>query len=152
MKIEHVAMYVNDLESARKFFEQYMGAVSNNLYHNEKTGFRSYFLTFEDGARLEIMNRPNMDDADKSLQRTGFIHIAFSVGSKEKVDLLTEQMKKDGYEILSGPRMTGDGYYESCVVAIEGNQIEITVYKVGFVNTERKPQANTLLTYLTLEA
>lgn len=127
MKIEHVAMYVNDLESARKFFEQYMGAVSNNLYHNEKTGFRSYFLTFEDGARLEIMNRPNMDDADKSLQRTGFIHIAFSVGSKEKVDLLTEQMKKDGYEILSGPRMTGDGYYESCVVAIEGNQIEITV-------------------------
>lgn len=127
MKIEHVAMYVNDLESARKFFEQYMGAVSNNLYHNEKTGFRSYFLTFGDGARLEIMNQQNMDDADKSLRRTGFIHIAFSVGSKEKVDLLTEQMKKDGYEILSGPRMTGDGYYESCVVAIEGNQIEITV-------------------------
>lgn len=127
MKIEHIAMYVNDLESARKFFEQYMGAVSNNLYHNEKTGFRSYFLTFGDGARLEIMNQPNMDDADKSLQRTGFIHVAFSVGSKVKVDLLTEQMKKDGYEILSGPRMTGDGYYESCVVAIEGNQIEITV-------------------------
>ncbi|MDE6531077.1 MAG: VOC family protein [Lachnospiraceae bacterium] len=127
MKIEHIAMYVNDLENARKFFEQYMGAVSNNLYHNEKTGFRSYFLTFGDGARLEIMNQPNMDDADKSRQRTGFIHIAFSVGSKEKVDLLTEQMRKDGYEILSGPRMTGDGYYESCVVAIEGNQIEITV-------------------------
>ncbi len=127
MKIEHIAMYVNDLENARKFFEQYMGAMSNNLYHNEKTGFRSYFLTFGDGARLEIMNRPNMDDADKSLQRTGFIHVAFSVGSKEKVDLLTAQMEKDGYEILSGPRMTGDGYYESCVVAIEGNQIEITV-------------------------
>lgn len=127
VKIEHIAMYANDLESARKFFEQYLGAVSNNLYHNEKTGFRSYFLTFGDGARLEIMNQPNMDDADKSLQRTGFIHVAFSVGSKEKVDLLTEQMKKDGYEILSGPRMTGDGYYESCVVAIEGNQIEITV-------------------------
>lgn len=127
MKIEHVAMYVNDLESARKFFEQYLGAVSNNLYHNEKTGFRSYFLTFGDGARLEIMNQPNMDDADKLLQRTGFIHVAFSVGSKEKVDSLTAQMEKDGYEILSGPRMTGDGYYESCVVAIEGNQIEITV-------------------------
>lgn len=127
MKIEHIAMYVNDLESARKFFEQYMGAVSNNLYHNEKTGFRSYFLTFGDGARLEIMNQPNMDDADKSLRRTGLIHVAFSVGSKEKVDSLTAQMEKDGYEILSGPRMTGDGYYESCVVAIEGNQIEITV-------------------------
>ncbi len=127
MKIEHVAMYVNDLEGTRKFFEQYMGAISNNLYHNEKTGFQSYFLTFEDGARLEIMNKPNMDDINKSLQRTGFIHIAFSVGSREKVDLLTAQLKKDGYEIISGPRTTGDGYYESLVVAIEGNQIEITV-------------------------
>lgn len=127
MKIEHIAMYVNDLEGAREFFERYMGAISNNLYHNEKTGFKSYFLTFGDGARLEIMSKPDMDDADKSLQRTGFIHIAFSVGSKEKVDSLTAQMKKDGYEILSGPRTTGDGYYESCVVAIEGNQIEITV-------------------------
>ncbi|MDE6625967.1 MAG: VOC family protein [Lachnospiraceae bacterium] len=127
MKIEHIAMYVNDLEGTRKFFEQYMGAISNNMYHNEKTGFKSYFLSFEDGARLEIMNKPDMDDADKSLQRTGFIHIAFSVGSKEKVDLLTAQMKKDGYEVISGPRTTGDGYYESCIVAIEGNQIEITV-------------------------
>lgn len=128
MKIEHIAMYVNDLEGTRKFFEQYMGAISNNLYHNEKTGFKSYFLSFGDGARLEIMNKPDdMDDASKSLGRTGFIHIAFSVGSKEKVDLLTAQMKNDGYEIISGPRTTGDGYYESCIVAIEGNQIEITV-------------------------
>lgn len=127
MKIDHIAMYVNDLEGARKFFEQYMGAISNNLYHNEKTGFKSYFLTFGDGARLEIMNKSDMDDASKSLQRTGFIHIAFSVGSREKVDLLTAQMKKDGYHVISGPRITGDGYYESCIVAIEGNQIEITV-------------------------
>lgn len=127
MKIDHIAMYVNDIEGSRKFFEKYMGAISNNLYHNEKTGFKSYFLTFGDGARLEIMNKPSMDDASKSLQRTGFIHIAFSVGSREKVDLLTAQMKKDGYHVISGPRTTGDGYYESCIVAIEGNQIEITV-------------------------
>lgn len=127
MKIDHIAMYVNDLEGARKFFEKYMGAISNNLYHNEKTGFKSYFLTFGDGARLEIMNKPSMDDASKSLQRTGFIHIAFSVGSREKVDLLTAQMKKEGYHVISGPRTNGDGYYESCIVAIEGNQIEITV-------------------------
>lgn len=100
MKIEHIAMYVNDLVSAKGFFEQYLGAVSNNLYHNEKAGFRSYFLTFGDGARLEIMNQPNMDDAVKSRQRTGFIHIAFSVGSKEKVDLLTEQMRKDKYCLI----------------------------------------------------
>lgn len=127
MRIEHIAMYVNDLEGTRRFFEEYMGAVSNNMYHNKKTDFKSYFLTFEDGARLEIMNKPDMDDVEKTLQRTGFIHIAFSVGSKEQVDLLTEQLKKDGYEVVSGPRTTGDGYYESCIVAIEGNQIEITI-------------------------
>lgn len=127
MKIEHVAMYVNDLEGAKYFFEQYLGAVSNEMYHNKTTGFKSYFLSFDDGARLEIMNRPDMDDDDKSLQRTGYIHIAFSAGSREKVDLLTAQLKKDGYEIITGPRTTGDGYYESCIAAIEGNQIEITI-------------------------
>ncbi|MBO5144655.1 MAG: VOC family protein [Lachnospiraceae bacterium] len=127
MKIEHIAMYVNDLEGARQFFERYMGAVSNNLYHNPKTGLQSYFLTFDNGARLEIMKKPDMVDAEKSFQRTGYIHIAFSVGSKEKVDLLTEQMREDGYEVISGPRTTGDGYYESCIVAVEGNQIELTV-------------------------
>ncbi|MDE6203660.1 MAG: VOC family protein [Lachnospiraceae bacterium] len=111
MKIEHVAMYVNDLEGARKFFERYLGAVSGDMYHNKNTDFKSYFLTFDDGARLEIMNRPDMDDAEKLLQRTGFIHIAFSVGSKERVDTLTAQMKNDGYEVISGPRTTGDGYY-----------------------------------------
>lgn len=127
MKIEHIAMYVNDLESTKQFFEKYMGAISNDIYHNEVTGLKSYFLTFEDGARLEIMNKPDMDDMDKTPERTGFIHIAFSVGSREKVDLLTTQLEKDGYEVISGPRTTGDGYYESCIIAIEGNQIEITV-------------------------
>lgn len=127
MKIEHIAMYVNDLEGARQFFERYLEAVSGDMYHNKKTDFKSYFLTFEDGARLELMNKPDMDDAEKSLQRTGFVHIAFSVGSKERVDSLTAQLKSDGYEVVSGPRTTGDGYYESCILAIEGNQIEITV-------------------------
>lgn len=127
MRIEHIAMYVNDLENAKQFFERYMGAVSNTMYHNKTTNFRSYFLTFDDGARLEIMNKPVMNDSEKSMDRTGFIHIAFSVGSKEKVDLLTEQLKKDGYTVISGPRTTGDGYYESCIVAVEGNQIELTV-------------------------
>ena len=73
------------------------------------------------------MNKPDMDDEEKSVARTGFIHIAFSVGSKEKVDELTSQLKADGYEVLSGPRTTGDGYYESCIVDLENNQIEITV-------------------------
>ena len=127
MKIEHIALYVNDLEGARKFFMKYLGAQSNDGYHNPRTNFRSYFLSFDDGARLEIMNKPEMTDLPKDLVRTGYVHIAFSVGSKEKVDALTAQLKADGYEVVSGPRTTGDGYYESCIVAIEGNQIEITV-------------------------
>lgn len=126
MKIEHIAMYVNDLEAAKNFFIKYFGASSNTVYHNEKTNFRSYFLTFDCGSRLEIMNKPVMEDLEKSPARTGFIHIAFSVGSKEKVDELTARLKSDGYKIISGPRTTGDGYYESCIIGIEGNQIEIT--------------------------
>ena len=127
MKIEHVALYVNDLEGARKFFIKYLDAKSNDGYHNPRTDFRSYFLTFDDGARLEIMQKPEMVDLPKEAARTGYAHIAFSVGSKEKVDALTAELKADGYEAVSGPRITGDGYYESCIVAIEGNQIEITV-------------------------
>ena len=116
------------LETARNFFVKYLGAKSNEGYHNTKTSFRSYFLSFDDGARLEIMNKPEMPDYPKEFARTGYAHIAFSVGSKEKVDALTAELKADGYEVVSGPRTTGDGYYyESCIVAIEGNQIEITV-------------------------
>ncbi len=126
MRIDHVAMYVNDLENARDFFIKYLGGTSNSGYHNERTGFRSYFVSFDDGSRLEIMNKPNMPDPTKELNRTGYAHVAFSIGSKEKVNELTAQMKRDGYEIISGPRTTGDGYYESCVVAIESNQIELT--------------------------
>ena len=127
MKIEHIAMYVNDLEKTKDFFEKYFNAKSNSGYHNQKTDFRSYFLTFDDGARLEIMNRPKMNDETKAVNRTGFIHIAFSVGSAEAVDKLTDKLRKDGYEVISGPRTTGDGYYESCIIAIEGNQIELTI-------------------------
>ncbi len=127
MKIEHVAMYVNNLEAARDFFVKYFGGKSNDGYHNPNTDFRSYFITFDDGARLEVMKKPVMDDLDKPLNRTGFIHVAFSVGSKKAVDELTARLKNDGYDVVSGPRTTGDGYYESCIVGIEGNQIEITV-------------------------
>lgn len=127
MRIDHIAMYVNDLEKTRDFFATYFNAASNSVYHNKTTDFRSYFLTFEDGSRLEIMNKPNLADGEKKLDSTGYIHIAFSVGSKEAVDALTGRLKKDGFSVVSGPRTTGDGYYESCIVGIEGNQIEITV-------------------------
>ena len=130
MRIEHIAMYVNDLEKAKEFFVKYFNATSNEGYHNKTTDFRSYFLSFDDGARLEIMNKPQMSDEEKGLNRTGYIHIAFSLGSKEAVDMLTEKIRNDGYNVISGPRTTGDGYYESCIIGIEGNQIEITVWQI----------------------
>ncbi len=127
MKIEHVAMYVNDLENARDFFVKYLGGRSNEGYHNKNTDFRSFFIEFDHGARLEIMHRPEVQDLAKPLHRTGYAHIAFSVGSRKRVDALTGRLKADGYEVVSGPRTTGDGYYESCIVVVEGNQIEITI-------------------------
>lgn len=127
MKIEHAAMYVNNLEAARDFFVNYFGGKANDGYHNKTTGFRSYFISFDGGARLEIMNKPQLGDAEKSANRTGYAHLAFSAGSKDAVDKLTERLKKDGFEVLSGPRTTGDGYYESCIIGIENNLIEITV-------------------------
>lgn len=126
MRIEHLAMYVSDLEREKEFFIRYFGAVSNERYHNPRTGFRSYFLTFEDGARLEIMHKPDIQHQPKIPVRTGFAHVAFSVGSRGQVDALTDRLREDGYEVISGPRTTGDGYYESCILDIEGNQIEIT--------------------------
>ena len=127
MKIEHIALYVNDLEGARDFFVRYFGAISNEGYHNTRTDFRSYFLTFEDGARLEIMTKPDLTDSGDFLNRYGYAHLAFSVGSREAVDDLTARLKADGYPVYSGPRVTGDGYYESCILGFEGNLIEITV-------------------------
>lgn len=127
MKIEHIAMYVQDLEKTRDFFVKYFAAKSNAMYHNPNTDFKSYFLSFDDGARLEIMQKPGVEAQTEKQMRTGFIHVAISVGSKEQVDKLTETLKQDGYTVTSGPRTTGDGYYESCVVAVEGNLIEITV-------------------------
>ena len=127
MKIEHIALYVNDLEASRHFFMKYFGATSNDGYCNPKTNFRSYFLSFDGGARLELMNRPELSDPPKNLACTGYVHIAFRVGSREKVDELTAALQADGYEVVSWPRTTGDGYYESCILDAEHNQIEITI-------------------------
>lgn len=126
MRIEHIAMYVTDLDKAKDFFVEYFDAAADENYHNKQTGFRSYFLSFDDGARLEIMTKPQMRMGEKALDRTGYIHIAFRLGSKQAVDELTQRLRDDGYAVVSGPRMTGDGYYESCIAGIEGNLIEIT--------------------------
>lgn len=126
MKLDHIALYVLDLEHAKDFFIRYFNATSNNMYYNPRTGLKTYFLTFADGSKLEIMQRPNVVAAPIEQFRQGYIHIAFSVGSREKVDALTRRLEEDGYKVLSGPRTTGDGYYESCVQGFEYNLIEIT--------------------------
>ena len=125
MKIEHVALYVKDLEKAKGFFVKYLNGKANAGYHNPTTDFKSYFISFDDGARLELMTRPELVDQKKMPYRTGYAHIAFSVGSKEAVDELTAKLDEAGFTVTSGPRKTGDGYYESCIIALEDNLIEI---------------------------
>nr|WP_293833802.1 VOC family protein [uncultured Arsenicibacter sp.] len=129
MKIEHIAIWVNDLETMKAFYIRYFGATANEKYHNPVKHFQSYFLSFEDGCRLELMQRPDIADAPKDYNRqtTGLIHFAVSVGSRENVDALTEQLRQDGFPIAGEPRTTGDGYYESVVLDPENNIIEITV-------------------------
>ena len=125
MRIEHIALYVNDLESARRFFVKYFGATSNDGYHNPQTDFRSYFLSFDKGARLEIMNKPKMTDLPKEINRTGYAHIAFSIGSKEKVDTLTAELIADGYEVISGPRTTGDGTMKVALLPLKTIKLKL---------------------------
>ena len=98
------------------------------MYHNPKTGLRTYILSFPDGgARLEIMSRPDTVDIDPSARNIGFIHLSFAVGSKDAVEAKTEELRSAGYAVTSGPRTTGDGYYESNILGPEGIQLEITV-------------------------
>lgn len=129
MKIEHIAIWVNDLEASRAFYEKYFAASANSKYTNPTKGFESYFLSFATGARLEIMHMASIPDRpdEPGQQHRGYIHMAFSLGSKEQVDSLTRQLQADGYPVLDGPRTTGDGYYESVVLDPEGNRLELTV-------------------------
>lgn len=130
MKIEHIAIWVKDIDKICEFYRKYFGGNIQPLYHNPTKQFTSRFVTFEDGARLEVMNNPNVGTLTESMfhvEHLGIAHLSFSVGSKEKVDLLTQQMSEDGVPIVGQPRTTGDGYYESVVLDPEGNRIEITV-------------------------
>jgi len=126
MKIEHVAIWVSNLEDMREFYETYFKGKSNQKYHNKEKGFESYFLSFESGMRLEIMSKVGIDEKN-SAEMLGWAHIAFSLGSKEAVDELTTKLATDGYKLVNGPRTTGDGYYESVIKDSEGNLIELTV-------------------------
>jgi lactoylglutathione lyase len=129
MKIEHLAIWVKDLEKMRAFYEQYFEGKSNKKYANPRKNFESYFLQFSEGSRLELMKMPDIKESENEFPEHSFgiTHFAMSVGSKEKVDDLTEILRKSGIKIIDEPRWTGDGYYESVILDPEHNRVEITI-------------------------
>ena len=129
MTIGHFALWVQDLERMKTFYERYFSAQANTNYVNERKQFRSYFLTFTSGPRLELMQRPDIQPLARQLGQEflGYAHLAMNVGSATAVDELTQRLVADGYQRLDGPRWTGDGYYESVILDPEGNRIEITI-------------------------
>jgi lactoylglutathione lyase len=130
MKIEHVGLQVRDLENSRRFFEKYFEAKAGEKYVNPRTKFQSYFLSFPsstENARIEICTRPGLRDHKHKDDFYGYAHLAFSLGSAEKVDAKVLELTAAGYQLISGPRITGDGYYEAVILDDDKNQIEITV-------------------------
>lgn len=125
VKLEHLALYVQDLEAMKDFYVRYFGASANQKYHNPRTGLQTYFLSFDDGARLEIMQRPGVNPRASGEHFLGYVHLAFTPGSAEAVDKLTRTLQAAGCPLLNGPRVTGDGYYESLLADPEGNLIEL---------------------------
>ena len=128
MKIEHIAIWTKNLEELKEFYVKYFNARAGSIYINEKTSFRSYFLSFDEACRLEIMEKPSVKgQRDPGIEVLGLAHFALAVGSKEAVDDLTKRLRADGYKVLSEPRTTGDGYYESVISDPDGNRVEITI-------------------------
>ncbi len=124
--VHHLALWVEDLERARAFYEDALGGRSGPAYHNPRTGFRSCFIAFGEGARLELMSRADVGPSDRAKDTTGFAHVALSVGSEEAVDAMVAALEARGTKVASRPRRTGDGYYEAVVLDPEGNRIEVT--------------------------
>ncbi|MCO8289188.1 VOC family protein [Tetragenococcus halophilus] len=124
MKVEHIAIWVEDIEKMKAFYQKYFNVGSTELYHNQKTDFRSYFLTFEEGSRIELTTKQHL--SNRVADSLGYSHIALAVGDKNAVDNFAERFVKDGYPLLNGPRTTGDGYYEAVIQDPEGNLIELT--------------------------
>ena len=134
MTLEHVAIWTNNLDALKNYYIKYFGAISNDKYTNTNNHFQSYFLSFQSGARLEIMSMPNIpqnqnDTIEK--QHQGIIHLAFGVDTLDEVNTKAKELEKDGYRILRGPRKTGDGYYEFETLDPDNNRLEVTAKYPG---------------------
>jgi lactoylglutathione lyase len=127
MKIEHIALYTTDIEKLKAFYERYFHAKAGEKYINPKKQFQSYFLSFSEGSRIEIMQKTGIPHRPPEEETLGLTHFAVVVGNKQAVDALTERLRADGHRVVGEPRTTGDGYYESVVLDPDGNRIEITV-------------------------
>ena len=129
MKLDHIAIWVSDLEKVKNYYMAFFDATPNDLYVNSATGFRSYFLSFGAGSsRIEIMHRADIPESVNETvekQHQGYIHLALDAGTPQKVDDMAQKLRKEGYEILRGPRITGDGYYEFETLDPENNRIEV---------------------------
>ena len=129
MKIDHIGIYTTKLEELKNYYTRYFNGVSNNLYINEKKGFRSYFITFNSGTRIELMTIPTLRGKEHAFEdqlNSGFVHLAFELKSMEEVDNKALRFIQDGFKIIDGPRITGDGYYEFVTLDPDNNRIEIT--------------------------
>ena len=124
MYIEHVAVYAKDIEKIKEFYIKYFNVKVSELYHNKKTSFKSYFLTFDSGSRMEVTTKKFL--TGRAAESLGYAHIAIAVGDRKVVDEYANKFVKDGYPLLNGPRTTGDGYYEAVIQDPEGNLIELT--------------------------
>jgi lactoylglutathione lyase len=124
MHIDHIAIWTDNIETEKDFFLKYFECIANRMYTNTVKKFSSYFITFDGGAKIEIMKRADIT-TERTGETLGITHIAINAGSREKVDKLTELLEQDGYTIVSRPRVTGDGYYESAILDPEKNVIEI---------------------------
>ncbi|KUP26699.1 VOC family protein [Kocuria rhizophila] len=122
--LDHAALHVEDLDAVCAFYTTHLGATQGAGYHNPRTGLRTYFLSFEDGGRLEVMTRPD-HDRPRDEFALGYHHVAFHLGSRAAVDACVQRLRDAGTEPVDGPRVTGDGYYEAVVLDPEGHRVEV---------------------------